>query len=112
MLALKHDNAAVAVSLVALTGYAMAGTEVFPWALMGLATPDPSTKGFAMGMVTLCIVIPQFVDTIYVGVLAELVGLHWVVFLGGCYASIACIATSKLPAAPESDVLPATTLPS
>jgi len=103
LLALKHDNSKLALGLVALTGFAQAGTQVFPYALMGLTVSDPNLKGLAMGLLTLCIVIPQFIDTTYVGLLGEKFGLDCVIFLGGCYAFLACIATYRLPKSHRKD---------
>eukprot|EP00927_Polykrikos_kofoidii_P070742 TRINITY_DN67135_c0_g1_i1.p1 TRINITY_DN67135_c0_g1~~TRINITY_DN67135_c0_g1_i1.p1 ORF type:complete len:474 (+),score=47.35 TRINITY_DN67135_c0_g1_i1:42-1463(+) len=97
-LSFKHDNLNLAVACVAATGIALAGAQVFPFALIGSTVKNPERKGLAMGVLTICTVLPQFVDTTYVGLLAKAVGLPWVFCLGGCYASAACLAALWLPA--------------
>jgi len=97
LLAIKSNDSNLALFFVAMTGISQAGTQVFPYALIGSVVVDPGTKGLAMGVLTLSAAVPQFIDTTYVTWLAQKMGLRCVVALGGCYAASAFFVARWLP---------------
>jgi hypothetical protein len=94
--ALLNAKSVVLTTLfVALMGVAQFGSQTYPYALMGMSV-DKDKKGLYMGVLTLCICVPQLLDVTYTGQLAVAYGLEWVVFAGGVWSAIAVLATRWL----------------
>lgn len=97
-LACRADEVSVPIvtAAVALTGIGYAGTQVFPYSIMGSLAAGAEAKGLAMGTLSVCIVTPQMIDAATVGAIAQLSDLSWVVLLGSCYSCLAAGLVSVL----------------
>jgi solute carrier family 45, member 1/2/4 len=82
----------VATLVVALTGIALAATNIFPFAIVGYLCKDDGKKGLNMGMLNVFIVIPQLIDTAYTGSLVDRFGPQAVMFCGASWAALATLA--------------------
>ena len=58
-----------------------------------------------MGVLTLCICIPQLLDVVYTGSIAKALGVEYVIFLGAVWSLLAALATRWLdvPEQPAGD---------
>ena len=82
----------IATLIVALTGIALAATNIFPFAIVGYLCKDDGKKGLNMGMLNVFIVIPQLIDTAYTGSLVDRFGPKAIMFCGACWATLATLA--------------------
>ena len=73
-----------------ITGFASAGTNIFPFAIVGQLYANSDNKGFMMGILNVSIVIPQLLDTLYLGTFEEHFGINSCLLLAGCFGLCAC----------------------
>ncbi|KAH3745586.1 splicing factor, arginine/serine-rich 15 [Pelomyxa schiedti] len=72
------------------TGIATAGTNIFPFAVVGQLYPSKN-KGFMMGFLNLAIVIPQLIDTLYIGSVQEGFSINACIFLTAMWGLLAVL---------------------
>ena len=72
-------------ALIALSGIAMAGINIFPFSIVGMLFKDETKKGLNMGVLNIFIAVPQLIDTLYVGKVQTSWGMSYPFLLGACY---------------------------
>lgn len=76
---------------------------VFPYALVGLIVPDKDEKGLQMGVMNVFICVPQLMNTLYTGALAEASSWRMVALVGGIFALLGAVSCYYLIGTPTKD---------
>eukprot|EP00735_Rhodelphis_limneticus_P006913 TRINITY_DN19383_c0_g1::TRINITY_DN19383_c0_g1_i1::g.7801::m.7801 TRINITY_DN19383_c0_g1::TRINITY_DN19383_c0_g1_i1::g.7801 ORF type:complete len:521 (-),score=18.86,sp/O80605/SUC3_ARATH/29.47/1e-38,MFS_1/PF07690.11/3e-07,MFS_1/PF07690.11/8.9,MFS_1/PF07690.11/1e-10,MFS_2/PF13347.1/5.7e-07,MFS_2/PF13347.1/0.071,MFS_2/PF13347.1/1.1e+02,VIT1/PF01988.14/2.9e+02,VIT1/PF01988.14/0.52 TRINITY_DN19383_c0_g1_i1:5-1486(-) len=89
----QHAQEWVAVALIASTGIALAATNVFPFSILGQLYRGSPNMGLYMSTLNIFIIVPQMMDTFYIGFFAHHLGLGYVLFIVGLWSLLVMFST-------------------